>query len=396
MSKDILDMSDDEIMNLGSAPPVTEEPAPVVDPNPEEDDTDVSQSTDANDTVAADDADDTTALNDPDDEPAGVEVESEDDDTKPTNEQTPDSQEPVKAKPEDKPKDGEVKDKEQEAAPIDYKAAYDKIMGGFKANGKDIKLESIDEAVKLMQMGANYTKKLQALQSNLKLVRMLENNGLLSEDKLSYLIDLDKKNPSAIQKLLKDSNIDPMDIDTSAEANYTPGNHRVSDNEINLQNVLQDVASTAEGKQLVLNIHQTWDQPSKEIIWKDPNVLAVLNQQRESGIYDQITAEVEKRRMLGEFQTVPFLTAYFQVGQALNQQGLLQPKQAPQGQPAPVQSEPTVVATRVAQRKPEANGDKVKAAAPPRTPPKKVATEFNPLAMSDEEFEKNASLAERL
>ena len=51
-----------------------------------------------------------------------------------------------------------------------------------------------------MQMGAGYGRKLQDMQPHLKTLRMLEKNNLLDEGKLSYLIDLDQKNPDAIKK----------------------------------------------------------------------------------------------------------------------------------------------------------------------------------------------------
>src|SRR5690606_38757650 len=97
--------------------------------------------------------------------------------------------------------------------PVDHKAIVDKLFAPFKANGKEMVVDNVDDAVALMQMGANYNKKMAALKPNLKLLKLLENNNLLSEEKIGFLIDLDKKNPAAIGKLLKDSGIDPLDVD---------------------------------------------------------------------------------------------------------------------------------------------------------------------------------------
>ena len=38
-----------------------------------------------------------------------------------------------------------------------------KLFAPFKANGKDIKVDSVEEAIALMQMGANYSKKMAGL-----------------------------------------------------------------------------------------------------------------------------------------------------------------------------------------------------------------------------------------
>ena len=105
-----------------------------------------------------------------------------------------------------------------ESEKTDYEAFYKEVMTPFKANGKLIELRNPAEAVQLMQMGANYTRKMQAIQQHRKVLTMLENNGLLDEGKLSFLIDIEKKNPDAIQKLVKESGIDPeKEITVKAE-----------------------------------------------------------------------------------------------------------------------------------------------------------------------------------
>lgn len=313
-------------------------------------------------------------------------------------------------KVEDKPKvEGDEPKKEEEpvtpvSEEIDYKAGYEKLMAPFKANGKEINIDNPDDLRRLVQMGANYTQKLQALQPNLKMVKMLENNGLLDEGKLSYLIDLDKKDPNAIQKLLRDSGIDPMDIDTSVESDYKPGNHSVSDGEMAFQSTLETVASTESGQQLLVDINNTWDDASKDELFKEPGALTLLQQQKESGVYDIIVNEVEKLRMLGDLQGVSSVRAYQAVGNVLEQQGKLMPQQevvTPDTDPAPISEQPEtakeqparVVESRPAPRKVIDNNDeKAKAAAPVKSAPKKVKQDINPLNMSDEDFENAAVL----
>lgn len=274
-----------------------------------------------------------------------------------------------------------------EETPIDYKAAYDQIMAPFKANGREISLNSPDDVVRLMQMGANYTKKMQALSPNLKLMRMLENNNLLDEQKISFLIDLDKKNPQAIQKLLHDGKIDPMDLDASETPAYQPGNHAVSDQEMSFHTVLGEVSSTQAGQETLSVINSQWDQASKEAIFKEPEIMQIIDQQRSNGIYAKITAEMDRQIMLGSIPpNTPFIHAYRQVGDALHAQGLLAPANAapPAGNPAPARR---VVETRASQAKPaENNGDLARAAAPTRSSPAPAKQEFNPFTMTDEQI----------
>ena len=281
---------------------------------------------------------------------------------------------------EESSKEAEKKEESKEqpsekSATIDYKKFYEKIMTPFKANGKVISLKTPEEAIQLMQMGANYTRKMQAIAPYKKTLLMLENNGLLDEDKLSFLIDLDKKNPEAIKKLIKDAGIDPMDIDTSTEPQYKEGSHKVSNEEAAFMTVLDDLKQSQDGMQTIKEINSNWDDASKNILWSSPDIMRTIHQQRENGVYQLIVDEMERQRTLGNISPeTPFLVAYKQIGDALvaNKQ-----KAVPQ---------PVAVKAKTVKTSTVKNNEKAKAAAPNRTTPSAPKRFINPLAMSDEEF----------
>ena len=270
----------------------------------------------------------------------------------------------------------------QPAGEVDYKAGYEQIMAPFKANGKTMQVKSVEEAIQLMQMGANYTRKMQELQPHRKTLLMLENNGLLDEGKLSFLIDLDKKNPEAIKKLLQDANINPLDVDMDKESTYQEGNHKVSDEEAQFRLVLDELNSNPVGRETLQTINSTWDQASKEVLWKQPEVMNTIHHQRENGVYARITAEIDRRRTLGVIQVgVPFLEAYRVVGDELHKAGafndLFKPK-APAVAP---------VATRAAMPKPTGLDPKAEAAAVHRGSPSKTTSPLEAMQKaSDDEF----------
>lgn len=316
--EDLMNLSDEELMAMQSpeAPVVeAEDPSPA---EPEEtgsddDDTPVqAEAEDAGEDPAGDEADDVADAPENTGETKGV-VGSDESDTDQGDEKPA-----VEAKADE---------------PVNYEDLYKKMMAPFKANGRTFTPNSPEEAIQLMQMGANYTKKMQALQPSMKVVRMLDKNGLLDEDKISFLIDLDKKNPAAVAKLLKDAKIDPMDVDTSDEvANYKPGNHKVSDAEMSFNEQLDNVAQTPTGKETIRVINDTWDQASKSAIFKEPTVLSMINEQRANGLYATITAEIERQRVLGRMTNIPFIEAYKQAGMELQQKGLLSPAPSSPGQ----------------------------------------------------------------
>lgn len=265
---------------------------------------------------------------------------------------------------------------------------YKQIMTPFKANGKTISLKDPSEAISLMQMGANYTKKLQDIQPHRKVLLMLQNNDLLDEGKLSFLIDLDKKDPEAIKKLVKDAGIDPMDIDTSTESEYQAGNHSVSDEEAKFRDTLSELTSHDTGKDTLRIINERWDQASKELLWQHPEVMTIIHEQRENGIYDLIANEVDRQTTLGQIPPgTPFLEAYRIVGDTMTKSGAFAHQNSGQA-PAVAQQPPMKVAEQVAVPKPKVtNGEQASAASPPRgSNPKQPQKLVNPLAMSDDEF----------
>ena len=374
---DMLGMSDEDFLNL-SGPPETEPVGSTEGAQPEavqEGEQEQEQQQEPAATDAAQEEQSQESGEEEQEEELDGKVEAEKD-------SAPAAKDPAK----DKPAEPAAPDKNKPAVvETDYKSFHDQVMAPFKANGKMIQLKSPEEAIALMQMGANYTRRMQEIAPHRKVLLMLENNGLLDEGKLSYLIDLDKKNPDAIKKLVKDAGIDPLDIDTSDETAYREGNHRVSDEEAAFRGVLDDLSATDTGKQTLQVINSTWDQASKELLWNNPGVMNLINQQRELGIYDRILTEVERRKALGQVPiNQPLLQIYQQVGQEMVAGNafadIVQPAQQPRETVAPV-------ASRVVPPKPVVkNGDRATAAAPSKAAAKPAKVIVNPLSMSDDDF----------
>lgn len=328
----------------------------------------------------------------PETPPVAQEAKKEEEETEEQEEENPEedqeqeeehseeeSEKPTKASKESKEEPSEESNETEEEEPINYEEVYKKLMAPFKANGKEIKLNSPDELIKLAQMGANYTKKMQALQPHLKIVRMLENHGLNDETQLSFLIDLHKKNPAAIQKLIKDSGIDPLDIDSQDKEHYKPNNYAVPEQDLVFSSTVEEIKDTEEGQELLQEVGKQWDKASKDIIWQQPAILQHMTAQKQTGIYQTIVAEIERKKMFGELGNIPFVQAYLEVGQQLQQAGRFN------------SPETKVLDTRPRIPKPKVvNNDKVRSAAPVRQNPAKSSREdFNPLAMSDDEFLKS-------
>lgn len=288
--------------------------------------------------------------------------------------------------------DGKAAGPEGKAAAVDYQKEYERILAPFTANGRTIKVENAEEAIRLMQMGANYNKKMAGMKPHLAVLKLLENNGLLDQEKLSFLIDLDKKNPEAISKLVKDSGIDPLDISAEKAGGYKAGTHKVHPTEVELDQVLDEIKDSPKHAAVLDLVGNQWDGPSKQVIAAQPQLLKVINGHMENGIYDLIAPELERQRLFGGLNGLSDLEAYRQVGDAMAKDGKFDHILKPAGQPGQGGTQ-TPVAKAVVQPKPKSAEDSKReeqrrAAAPAKAaaPAGKAKSDFDPLALSDEEF----------
>jgi hypothetical protein len=206
---------------------------------------------------------------------------------------------------------------------------------------------------------------------------MLQNNDLLNEEKLSFLIDLDKKNPEAIAKLLQDSGIDPLDINTTENTEYKPNAYTVDDKQVQLDTVIEDLQDSKAYATTIDIVGNKWDETSRNKLAENPEDIRTLNGHVESGIYDQIAVVVEKERMLGKLQGVDDFGAYRLVGDAMNAQGAFNKTQANGGINIPAPAKKT---------NPDVN-DKKRAASSTKAKPR-ANEQFNIQDLSDAEFEK--------
>lgn len=263
---------------------------------------------------------------------------------------------------------------------VEAKAMLDKLFTPFTANGKEIKVDNVDDAVRLMQMGAGFNKKMATLKPHLKIVKLLENNGLLDQDKLNHLIDLSKGDPGAISKLLADSNTDPLNLKPGTD--YKPTSYTVDDSQMELDSVVDELRGSPYFTKTLEVVVDKWDTSSKEILVSNPEVIRVLHDQMSNGIYDQVTARVDYLRTLGHLKGLSDLAAYKQVGDDMDARKLFKHQAAEQAPANPVSTVPGVKAN-------ESNlkGRKL-AASPTKASPGKKSDlgDFNPLTATDEEI----------
>ena len=218
---------------------------------------------------------------------------------------------PSQAKIVSKPDKQETKPIEQpkttEKATINYEDAYKRIFAPFKANGKEITPRTVDDVISLMQMGANYTKKMQVMAPMRKVVESL-NAAKISEDDLNFLIDLHKGDKEAIKQLLKKNEIDTVDLDLD-EIKYKPNKKNIaSDEDVAFAETISDINDSLPQIQEILN--SKWDAESKKLLLNDPRAMRALHEEIQMGRFETVQQRLELEKTFGRYKGVPDVQAY--------------------------------------------------------------------------------------
>lgn len=359
MSKTVYEMSDDEIMDM-SNPPETDETKNTVEEQENQE-----QQEDTSTNV----------------EESNVPEKVENIEDTPEEEESPIYEE-NKEIDDNSDENSDTIQKDTNNKTPNYEEFYKRVMAPFKANGKTIQLNSTEEAIALMQKGVDYTRKMQDIARYRKPMLMLERANLLNEDQISFFIDLVNGDQEAIRKLLRDKNIDAFSLPSEDEPiNYVAGAHKISDDQINFKEQLDNIATQPKGVEFLKEVND-YDQQSKDHIYKEPRILQALYQQKQGGLYDKIVEEIERQRILGQIpDNVPFLIAYNTIGNKLFGQGSNN-QQSRNGLATqqPLTRKPAITSNRLN------NSQRAKSAGLTRTSNRSVGRTKNPLEMSDEEF----------
>lgn len=362
---DYLNMSDEEFLK-SSAPDFDsiETDEPELDGQVEEDEPEVVESEQSED----------------DDE-----LEGESDDTD-EEEETDDDQDPSDDVEQDDDSTDDTEDDtdgvDNEVEHSEYKEQLDKLFAPFTATGRQVQVKTVDEAIQLMQMGVDYAKKMSAVKPHLRMSKTMQKHGV-TEEELSFFIDLKNKKPEAIARYLKDANIDPLDLDLEKSSEYKPQSYTATDQEVELSQTLSEIKDLPGYKETLDIVGNKWDNQSRQVMQQSPQALKVLQAQVADGTYEKVMTEVDRQRLFGNLNGMSDLEAYDAVGQQLYGQAQ-EEAAAPQNQPKPKR-----VVKRVGAKKkdnPNIDNRRKSAALPSGGATSKTKNAYNPLDLSDEVF----------
>lgn len=332
----------------------------------DEDEQDSTETDEDSEDTEEDDSDDEAEFDNDDSEEDEV-TQDDADEVETTDEEDTEESQPSKKKKNDTDDDAEAK------------AFYAKLTAPIKANGKEYTIKNADDAIALMQQGINYSKNMADLKPSKAILKTLKEHNLTNAEDISFLIDLHNKDPKAIAKLIKDSNINLYEFDTEQADGYAPSRKVVEPTQ--LDDVVESLKDNPSFDAVLDDVVTGWDTDSKKFITSNPNVLKMMTEQKQSGLYDKIVNAVEYQRMLGKLDGMSSIEAYSMI-----EQDFLS-KEQPTSKPALEQKE-KFKAPRPTSKKATDNSKKRKASSPQGSS-KPTKTNFNPLTVSDEDLLKS-------
>lgn len=285
--------------------------------------------------------------------------------------------------------DANIKAQTENLTPEDYENAYKDLLKPLWARGHNFTPRNIDEVKTLMSQGVDYLYKTQQLAQYRKQIDLLKRENI-SDDDLTFMVDLKKGNTEAIKKYFADHKINPYDIDTTEEVHYQPQTHMESDAALALRDRVSDLFQQPDGKKCYDSLVNDLDIDSQNYFLKEPDLLKTLYEHQHimvgnnKSLYNVIKDEIAHQKMLGNIApNTTFLEAYRTVGNSLLQQS----GQAGNNQPSGSATAPSFH-QRLGSVKNGANvSDRVRSAGvSPRSKAVRTTRNVSPFDMPDDEF----------
>ena len=221
--------------------------------------------------------------------------EENDDSAEETSEATEDDQEEHTQDAADETDDGSEKSEE-----INYKEFYEKVaLAKFTANGREVEgFKNPEDLIRAQQMLHGYSDKMKVFKEYKKFLKPLEERGVVSDpEKFNLAMSLLDGDPEAIKKILKEKNIDPMELDLD-DIKYSPKNKLPSDAQLLIEETYEQAENLGVGDKFNRVISKDWDIPSLQEMVGNSAVRADLLQHLKDGTYDIVQAEIKKMELL--------------------------------------------------------------------------------------------------
>lgn len=185
----------------------------------------------------------------------------------------------------------------------------------FEINAAGSKVKAtLNELISGFQKGMGYTQSMQQIAPFRRSVGIMEDNNLTEAD-LNMYVELKAGNKEAIAKLLSDSKVDALDLETEGSEDYTPKDYGKDVVDPEMEQVKSTI-SQSEYKDSVSNALNTMPIDFYSEIESSPAMLNNLHKDIADGTYGEVMPEVQKLQTLYG-QTKPTKELYVEVARRM-------------------------------------------------------------------------------
>ena len=252
------------------------------------------------------DTEDTATAEETDNTVEDTDQETETEEEEETNEENDDSAEETLDATEEGQEEhtqddaGESEDESEATEEINYKEFYEKVaMAKFTANGREVEgFKNPDDLIRAQQMLHGYSDKMKVFKEYKPFIKTLEERGITADpEKFKLAMSLLDGDPEAIKKVLKDKNIDPLELDLD-DIKYVPKVKLPSDAQLLIEETYEQAENLGVGNKFNRVISKDWDIPSLQEMVSNSAVRADLLQHLKDGTYDIVQNEIKRMELL--------------------------------------------------------------------------------------------------
>lgn len=190
----------------------------------------------------------------------------------------------------------------------------------FKASGREVVFKDPQDILRLMQQGFDYQKKMAGFKPQKRIIKTLEQHGLLDEAKLNQLIELSQGKPEAVAQFLKDRNIDTYELPDVEEKPHQYGNYMVDDQRIDFEEKVNELRGSQYGNAVLSFVNSLPDEDFATI-FSNQSILDNLTFHAQSGLLDDALNQLAADRAVGKVPSdMSALDAYNAISGYLYQQ----------------------------------------------------------------------------
>lgn len=190
----------------------------------------------------------------------------------------------------------------------------------FKASGREVVFKDPQDILRLMQQGFDYQKKMAGFKPQKRIIKTLEQHGLLDEAKLNQLIELSQGKPEAVAQFLKDHKIDTYELPDVEEKPHQYGNYMVDDQRIDFEEKVNELRGSQYGNAVLSFVNSLPDEDFATI-FSNQSILDDLTFHAQSGLLDDALNQLAADRAVGKVPSdMSALDAYNAISSYLYQQ----------------------------------------------------------------------------